>query len=189
MDEETRYILTERLALHRNVESPYSDCPPWMHGLPRAVLGSKLALRWRVRRFFKRFGCGWLTCGKTWRSCRREQKRAEEVYHTVLMRYGIVHGRKRFGIGRLYAERAAAVAETVAFFATSCSPADIANIVGGSVADNVSRIYAAWKSDDGFLDCMSYAAHHGFVRTDMSAICELDEPGASGIPLRWAGGR
>lgn len=144
------YLLTMRLALQREVDSPFGInsiydlgdwCAPWWR---KPVSYADLDA------FFESNGCGWLRQSigiGSWRGDAGEDEKAARIIRASLEQHGLTLERARARYGKRRVSEARKWAETVAFFATGCSFLDIAEVVDRSVAQVSKEIYDTWCKD------------------------------------------
>lgn len=150
------YLLTMRLALQKEVDSPFGInsiydlgdwCAPWWR---KPVSYADLDA------FFESHGCGWLRQSigiGSWRGVAGEGEKAERIIRTSLEQHGLTLERARARYGKRRVSEARKWAETVAFFATGCSFLDIAEVVDRSVAQVSKEIYDTW-CEDYYIGCV-----------------------------------
>lgn len=154
------YLLTMRLALQKEVDSPFGInsiydlgdwCAPWWR---KPVSYADLDA------FFESHGCGWLRQSigiGSWRGVAGEGEKAERIIRTSLEQHGLTLERARARYGKRRVSEARKWAETVAFFATGCSFLDIAEVVDRSVAQVSKEIYDTW-CEDYYIGCVDNIA-------------------------------
>lgn len=133
------FLLAERLAMHKGVESVFGfhvNClglgkPYWEKGV---YLGDVLD-------FFDRHGETLIEKrAGSWHGDSTEVAKASECLQKGLAQFGLTLAQARERYGKREKARYRKWAETVAFFATDCSFLDIANLVDRSVAQVVHEI-------------------------------------------------
>lgn len=154
------YLLTMRLALQKEVDSPFGInsiydlgdwCAPWWR---KPVSYADLDA------FFESHGCDWLRQSigiGSWRGVAGEGEKAERIIRTSLEQHGLTLERARARYGKRRVSEARKWAETVAFFATGCSFLDIAEVVDRSVAQVSKEIYDTW-CEDYYIGCVDNIA-------------------------------
>lgn len=134
------FLLAERLAMHKGVESVFGfhvNClglgkPYWEKGV---YLGDVLD-------FFDRHGETLIEKrAGSWHGDSTEVAKASECLQKGLAQFGLTLAQARERYGKREKARYRKWAETVAFFATDCSFLDIANLVDRSVAQVVHEIH------------------------------------------------
>ena len=140
------FLLAERLAMHKGVESVFGfhvNClglgkPYWEKGV---YLGDVLDFfdRHSETLIEKRAG--------SWHGDSTEVAKASECLQKGLAQFGLTLAQARERYGKREKARYRKWAETVAFFATDCSFLDIANLVDRSVAQVVHEIHDTWYED------------------------------------------
>lgn len=148
------FLLAERLAMHKGVESVFGfhvNCiglgkPYWEKGV---YLGDVLD-------FFDRHGETLIEKrAGSWHGDSTEVAKASECLQKGLAQFGLTLAQARERYGKREKARYRKWAETVAFFATDCSFLDIANLVDRSVAQVVHEIHFYYgdelKPDDSFF--------------------------------------
>ena len=140
------FLLAERLAMHKGVESVFGfhvNClglgkPYWEKGV---YLGDVLD-------FFDRHGETLIEKrAGSWHGDSTEVAKANECLQKGLAQFGLTLAQARERYGKREKARYRKWAETVAFFATDCSFLDIANLVDRSVAQVVHEIHDTWYED------------------------------------------
>ena len=158
------FLLAERLAMHKGVESVFGfhvNClglgkPYWEKGV---YLGDVLD-------FFDRHGETLIEKrAGSWHGDSTEVAKASECLQKGLAQFGLTLAQARERYGKREKARYRKWAETVAFFATDCSFLDIANLVDRSVAQVVHEIHDTWYEDYmlGCIDYIASVAYHGGI--------------------------
>lgn len=158
------FLLAERLAMHKGVESVFGfhvNClglgkPYWEKGV---YLGDVLD-------FFDRHGETLIEKrAGSWHGDSTEVAKANECLQKGLAQFGLTLAQARERYGKREKARYRKWAETVAFFATDCSFLDIANLVDRSVAQVVREIHDTWYEDYmlGCIDYIASVAYHGGI--------------------------
>ena len=176
------YLLTMRLALQREVDSPFGVnsiydlgdwCAPWWR---KPVSYADLDA------FFESNGCGWLRQSigiGSWRGDAGEDEKAARIIRASLEQHGLTLERARARYGKRRVSEARKWAETVAFFATGCSFLDIAEVVDRSVAQVSKEIYDTWCEDYyiGCVDNIVKLAFDGYLVREQGLDEDGVEPG------------
>lgn len=158
------FLLAERLAMHKGVESVFGfhvNClglgkPYWQKGV---YLGDVLD-------FFDRHGETLIEKrAGSWHGDSTEVAKANECLQKGLAQFGLTLAQARERYGKREKARYRKWAETVAFFATDRSFLDIANLVDRSVAQVVHEIHDTWYEDYmlGCIDYIASVAYHGGI--------------------------
>lgn len=178
------YLLTMRLALQREVDSPFGInsiydlgdwCAPWWR---KPVSYADLDA------FFESNGCGWLRQSigiGSWRGDAGEDEKAARIIRASLEQHGLTLERARARYGKRRVSEARKWAETVAFFATGCSFLDIAEVVDRSVAQVSKEIYDTWCKDYyiGCVDNICKLAFDGYLVLIWCASRDLMKMGSN----------
>lgn len=177
-----QYLLTMRLALQKEVESPFGDnciydlgdwCAPWWR---KPVSYADLDA------FFKSNGCSWLRQSVSigsWRGDTGEGEQAARIIRASLEQHGLTLEQARARYGKRQVADARKWAETVAFFATGSSFLDIAEVVDRSVAQVSKEIYDTWCEDYyiGCIDVIARLAFDGYLMREQGLYEDGAEPG------------
>lgn len=176
------YLLTMRLALQKEVDSPFGInsiydlgdwCAPWWR---KPVSYADLDA------FFESHGCGWLRQSigiGSWRGDVGEGEKAARIIRASLEQHGLTLEQARVRYGKRQGGDARKWAETVAFFATGCSFLDIAEVVDRSVAQVSKEIYDTWCEDCyiGCIDDIARLAFDGYLVREQGLYEDGVEPG------------